>query len=230
MRDKPSEWVSIADLMSGVMAVVVLLLVVSVIKSKVSDVMAKQVIDDLHEKVAAPVVQVKTAERLLEEDLLAFFQTTTHSELLSLSVSEHKITLKDSVFERGSACITGNAGTVLQELTPVLATFFQRFGSGRVLIEGHTDNIPVSRPVTDFQRFCTVYDDNYTLSAARARETRKHITPSLPEEHWGKLVVAGFGESSPLAGLTAEDAANRRVEIRFVMTPAAGGGAGMPER
>ena len=30
-----------------------------------------------------------------------------------------------------------------------------------------TDNEPVSKPVTNFARYCTVYDDNYTFSAAR---------------------------------------------------------------
>jgi chemotaxis protein MotB len=35
-----------------------------------------------------------------------------------------------------------------------------------------TDNVPVGKPVTNFANF-VLYDDNYTLSAARAREARR---------------------------------------------------------
>ena len=42
MRDKPSEWVSISDLMSGVMAVVMLLLVISVLQKTYAEIKHKQ--------------------------------------------------------------------------------------------------------------------------------------------------------------------------------------------
>lgn len=37
MKEKPNEWVSISDLMSGVMAVVMLMLVVSVLQNKAAE-------------------------------------------------------------------------------------------------------------------------------------------------------------------------------------------------
>lgn len=42
MKNKPNEWVSISDLMSGVMAVVMLLLVMSVLQKTWSDIKHKQ--------------------------------------------------------------------------------------------------------------------------------------------------------------------------------------------
>ena len=42
MQKKPSEWVSIADLMSGVMAVVMLLLVISVLQQTYAEIKHKQ--------------------------------------------------------------------------------------------------------------------------------------------------------------------------------------------
>jgi len=42
VKDKPNEWVSISDLMSGVMAVVMLLLVMSVLQKTWSDIKHKQ--------------------------------------------------------------------------------------------------------------------------------------------------------------------------------------------
>ncbi len=37
MKEKPSEWISISDLMAGVMAVVMLMLVVSVLQNKAAE-------------------------------------------------------------------------------------------------------------------------------------------------------------------------------------------------
>lgn len=42
MKDKPNEWISISDLMAGVMAVVMLMLVLSVLQNKVADVKREQ--------------------------------------------------------------------------------------------------------------------------------------------------------------------------------------------
>ena len=42
MKDKPSEWISISDLMAGVMAVVMLLLVMSVLQKTYAELKHKQ--------------------------------------------------------------------------------------------------------------------------------------------------------------------------------------------
>ena len=46
MQKKPSEWVSIADLMSGVMAVVMLLLVISVLQQTYAEIKHKNTTSD----------------------------------------------------------------------------------------------------------------------------------------------------------------------------------------
>ncbi|MNC72974.1 flagellar motor protein MotB [compost metagenome] len=86
-----------------------------------------------------------------------------------------------------------------------------------MLVEGHTDNLPVSRPVTDYERFCTVYDDNYTLSAARAREARKLLIQALEPQQALRVVVAGYGDSRPKPGVDPASALNRRVEVQLVV-------------
>jgi chemotaxis protein MotB len=98
-----------------------------------------------------------------------------------------------------------------------LAGFLLENKSARIFVEGYTDNIPVKSPVTDYQRFCTVYDDNFTLSAARAREARRYLIGSLDEWAARRIVVAGYGESKPLAGLDPSDSKNRRVEVLFMV-------------
>ena len=42
MKDKPSEWIAISDLMAGVMAVVMLMLVVSVLQKNASEIAYKE--------------------------------------------------------------------------------------------------------------------------------------------------------------------------------------------
>jgi chemotaxis protein MotB len=129
-----------------------------------------------------------------------------------------KITLRDNVFSKGSACITPEAKAAFSSVEKNISSFLGNIPEGQIFVEGHTDNIPVSRPVTDFLKFCTVYDDNYTLSAARAREARNLLVGGLAADTARRIVVAGYGDSHPVAGIDPADARNRRVEVRFVIS------------
>lgn len=208
MKDKPNEWVSISDLMAGVMAVVMLLLVMSVLQKTYSDLKHKQELEkstsSQREKVSSILTDLKNS-------------LSDSEGLVALDVNAGKITLRDSVFSRGSACITEQARLAFSSIELKVAEFLAEFETGKVFIEGHTDNLPVSRPVTNFDLFCTVYDDNFTLSAARAREARKLIVGSLVPANAKRVVVAGYGESQPLPGIPPEDARNRRIEVHFVV-------------
>lgn len=208
MKEKPNEWVSIADLMAGVMAVVMLLLVVSVLQKTYADLKHKQ---EMAKNVAAKKDKVAEVLASLKESV----SKNGDSQLISFDVDAGKITLKDNVFERGSACITSEAQSSVSLFQQKISDFLLNVKGSQIFVEGHTDNIPVGRPVTDFARFCTVYDDNYTLSAARAREARKLLLGGLDVESSKRIIVAGYGDSQPIVGVPAEDAKNRRVEIRF---------------
>ena len=208
MKDKPNEWVSIADLMAGVMAVVMLLLVVSVLQRNYSELKHRQ---ELEQGVAA---QKKAAEKVMTE-MRQTFSSMGLSNLVEFDLAMHRLTLKDNVFTRGSACITANARPAFEKVQVHISEYFSRVKDAQIIIEGHTDNLPVHRPVTDYERFCTVYDDNYTLSAARAREARKLLIGALDSQHARSLIVAGYGDSQPLKNVSASDGRNRRVEVRF---------------
>lgn len=210
MQKKPSEWISIADLMSGVMAVVMLLLVISVLQNTYAEVKHKQEMENSQKN------ERQQIETLLT-DIEASVASQGAGELIAFNLDQGKITLKDSVFARGSACITPEAQQAFSNIENKIYGFLQQSSQARIFVEGHTDNIPVSRPVTDYQRFCTVYDDNYTLSAARAREARKLLTGQLDEALARRIVVAGYGDSQPIAGIPPGDDANRRVEVRLAL-------------
>lgn len=208
MRDKPSEWIVIADLMSGVVAVVMLMLVVSVVQ--------KQVAEKRHN---AEMTQGAEAQRqriatVLTEMQSAFAQKGA-SGFIAIDAAAGKVTLKERAFRSGSACIEPEAKAAFAQVEKRIAAYLQQFRGGQIYVEGHTDNETVKSAVLDQHAFCTVYDDNYTLSAARAREARKLLIGSTDTESARRIVVAGFGDSHPLAGLDPSDARNRRVELRF---------------
>lgn len=208
MKEKPNEWVSISDLMAGVMAVVMLLLVVSVLQKTYSDIKHKQ---ELENSTSSQKSKVGT----MLSDLKTSLAKNGSDGLVAFDIGAGTVTLKDSVFSRGSACVTDQAKLAFKSLESKVGVFLNEFPNGKVFIEGHTDNLPVSRPVTNFDLFCTVYDDNFTLSAARAREARKLMIGVLTPKDAKRIVVAGYGESQPLPNIPPEDARNRRIEIRF---------------
>jgi chemotaxis protein MotB len=212
MKEKPNEWVSISDLMAGVMAVVMLLLVLSVLQNKFAALKREQ------EK-----AQGAQTEQQRVVDMLKSMRSTMVDEgesgLVAFDLTGSKITLRDRVFARGSACVTDEARHALSSLGPKIAEFVNGSAQAQVFVEGHTDNIQVSRPVTDYSKFCTVYDDNFTLSAARAREARKLLIALLDEQQAKRVIVAGFGDSQPLPGLEPGDEKNRRVEVQFLTRP-----------
>ncbi|RRO03034.1 OmpA/MotB family protein [Pectobacterium aquaticum] len=210
MKDKPNEWVSISDLMSGVMAVVMLLLVMSVLQKTWSDIKHKQEMEQ-----GTNAQRAKVGEML--GSIKASLNGTANEGLVALDVNSQKITLRDGVFNRGSACIAPQANQAFATIETQVVQFLNEFTTGQVFIEGYTDNLPVTRPVTNFESFCTVYDDNFTLSAARAREARKFIVGDLAPAIARRVIVAGYGDSQPIPGVPPEDARQRRIEVRFVL-------------
>jgi chemotaxis protein MotB len=214
MKEKPSEWVAISDLMAGVMAVVMLLLVVAVLQKNVSELRYKEELAKAKGTLNDPVTKVTQAL----SKMLGQHGATT---LMVLDTHTNRLTLRDGVFELGSACLKPEVTTAVAAVRSELAHFLADNPGARILVEGYTDNKQVNGAVTDQKRFCTVYDDNFTLSAARAREARKAlIGTQLDADTARRVVVAGYGESRPLRGLDPADPRNRRVEVQFLMESA----------
>jgi len=210
MKDKPSEWIAISDLMAGVMAVVMLLLVVSVLQKGRSELRYKEELVRLNSTKNDSISKVTSA-------LQAMLGKKSGNDLIVLDLPARRLTLRDGVFERGSACLTSEARAAVANVQGHLANFLLENPRARILVEGYTDNAPVKSPVTDYQRFCTVYDDNFTLSAARAREARRALIGTLDTATAQRIVVAGYGDSRPLSGVNPADARNRRVEVQLTI-------------
>ena len=214
MKDKPNEWVSISDLMAGVMAVVMLMLVLSVLQNKVAEVKREQ---EKNSGQAAAQQKLNSLMHSMQQEMVE----QGDAALVGFDMASGKITLRDKIFARGSACITDQAKDALARLAPRIQEFVSGSINTQVFVEGHTDNLGVNNPVVDYARFCTVYDDNYTLSAARAREARKLLIANLNDRQSHRVIVAGFGDSQPLRGISPGDERNRRVEVHFLTHAAA---------
>jgi len=211
MKDKPIEWIVIADLMSGVVAVVMLMLVVSVVQ--------KQAADREHR---AAMMQGAEAQRrnaaTVLEQMKAAFARQGASGLVAIDAAAGKLILLEGAFKRGSACIEPQAKAAFAQFEDGIAAYLSEVEGGQNYVEGHTDNRPVKAPVTDIRGFCTVYDDNFTLSAARAREARALLIGHGGAKVARRVIVAGYGDSRPLPGVAPDDDSNRRVELRFAST------------
>jgi chemotaxis protein MotB len=208
VKEKPSEWIVIADLMSGVVAVVMLMFVVSMVQKQVAE---KRHRAEMTQGAEAQRQRVKTVLEQMQEA----FARENASSYIAIDAAAGKVTLQERAFKSGSACVEPQAKAAFAQVQDKIASYLLQFKEGQIYVEGHTDNQQVKVPVTDYHTFCTVYDDNFTLSAARAREARKLLVGRSNDDAARRVVVAGFGDSHPLAGRSPSDASNRRVELRF---------------
>lgn len=96
------------------------------------------------------------------------------------------------------------------QLVPGRAALFERIGralegeKGAVTIEGHADSDKVSS---------LAFPDNMALSKARAEAVSKIVAAAISNP--GRITVAGYGDTRPIASNDTADgkARNRRVEI-----------------
>jgi chemotaxis protein MotB len=136
---------------------------------------------------------------ILRNALLGF-----KSDELSVEIKNGKVYVSMSdklLFKSGSAAVEEKG----IEAIKVLADVLNKNPDVDILVEGHTDNLPIKTPI---------YKDNWDLSAARAISivrilTNEYKTPPP------RVTASGRGEFSPKAtNATSEGrASNRRTEI-----------------
>ena len=129
--------------------------------------------------------------------------------------------LKDTSFAKGSACLDKRLQQLFkQDIAPIIQQSMQADKGLALQIEGHTDAIPVTSGSTNVSLTCALFDDNYTLSAGRAREARKSLLSNIQApEIIQRVSVVGYGPDRLLNQDNPAAADNRRVEVRFVVNP-----------
>jgi len=177
------------------------------LKQKSEELIAKEKIlasrenalNDLKKVVSRQDSITNRLNNILRKALLGF-----KTDELSVYIKDGKVyvSLSDKLlFKSGSAAVEAK-GT---EAIKVLADVLTKNNDIDILVEGHTDNIPIKT---------TLYHDNWDLSAARAISIVRILTDEYKISPM-RLTASGKGEFSPRASnLTVEGrASNRRTEI-----------------
>ncbi|SHN02992.1 OmpA family protein [Fibrobacter sp. UWB7] len=212
MKEKPNPFVSISDLMSGITAVVMLLLVVMVVKMSVM----KQAVEE--EKRQNEIAAEEKKRKGVRETIEMIDKKLRENNIESVSVKDSVITLNDQAFERGSACLSGKIDSVLkQQIAPIISEAIREHNNIWVQFEGHTDAVDVHGVSASLSK-CAVFDDNYSLSAGRAREARKAVLSTVQGDAAisRRISVVGYGPDQLKNEADPNAAENRRVEIRLV--------------
>jgi chemotaxis protein MotB len=167
--------------------------------------------------------QAKEAElsnvRGAYDRLVAALQTEISQKEISLRQAKEglTVTILDRVlFPSGQATLTPEGQQVIAKVGTVLA----KMGSRRVLIEGHTDNVPIGAALSG--RFPT----NWELSAARATEVVRYLIAmtKLPPH---RLSAVGRADTAPAASNATEDGRQQNRRIEIIVLPLEGHSTGL---
>jgi outer membrane protein OmpA-like peptidoglycan-associated protein len=123
------------------------------------------------------------------------------------SIDYLRIKVSDRVlFESGDEQLTAEGRAVLERIATVLT----RATNVDILVEGHTDSLPISA------RLRARFASNMDLAKARAVNTTQTLTEGGVSEQL--LLMRWYGETRPVASNATEDGRgkNRRVEVSVI--------------
>ena len=156
-------------------------------------------IEELEATIARQDSIAKRLNRLLREALLGF-----EADELSIEIKDGKVYVSMSdklMFASGKAEVQEKG----KEALKVLANVLKKNDEFEILVEGHTDNVPIST---------SKFKDNWDLSVARATSMVRLLEESHNVDP-DRLTASGRGEHEPKASndSAAGRAKNRRTEI-----------------
>lgn len=180
--------------------------------------LAKQRNEELNSNLLERERKVKELEKVLEdkEKAVSNLKNKVSQALLNFKDSDLTVEVKNGkvyvslaeqlLFGSGSIVVDKKGVTALEQLAKVL----KENTDTNILVEGHTDNVPISKN-------SQYMNDNWDLSVLRATSIVKILTKAGVQP--SRITAAGKGEHVPL---TANDSAvgkqkNRRTEI--ILTP-----------
>lgn len=171
---------------------------------------------ELKEKIASISEREKTINDLNEligkqKDIVNGLLNTIKDALVKYDSSQLSVEIKNGkvyvamsdklLFQSGSTKVDKTGKEALKQLADVLS----KQTSIDILIEGHTDNVPIKS---------AIFKDNWDLSVSRATEVVRILTDEFNLDRT-KLIPSGRGEYLPKADNTTDEgrAKNRRTEI-----------------
>jgi chemotaxis protein MotB len=146
-----------------------------------------------------------TTDSVLVSQLQNFIEQEKLEEYMQILVDEQKIKLMlapSLLFDSGKADIKSGGFKALNGVSKILEGV-----DNPVIIEGHTDNIPIRT---------AKYESNWDLSMYRALSVLKYFLNKGHDPR--QLSAQGFGEYRPVSPNTTVDgrARNRRIEVNII--------------
>jgi len=163
--------------------------------------------------IAEQAKRLKTLQEIIQgqRDVMLNLKKSISDALINFKADELSVYIKDGkvyvslqeklLFKSGSAVVDPKGKNALKSLAQVLNSTKDI----SVLIEGHTDNVPISK---------VQFEDNWALSVSRATSIVRTLTKEYGFDA-KRITAAGKGEFQPVkTNETAEGkAGNRRTEI-----------------
>jgi chemotaxis protein MotB len=174
-------------------------------------------LDSERQRAQALAQQVQDIQQAREKELQGLKGTydrlvaALQSEISQKEIALHQaqeqltVTILDRVlFPSGQATLSLEGERVIEKVGTILA----KVAGQRILIEGHTDNVPIGPALK------ARFPSNWELSSARAAEVVKYLL-SHAQLSPQQLSAVGRAETSPVASNANEEGRklNRRIEI-----------------
>lgn len=132
-----------------------------------------------------------------EQKMESQMQVEVTKDGLQLTLQEQE---GSAYFESGKAEITPNGKAMLENIAPILAKI-----PNEVLVEGHTDNIPIHT---------AQFDSNWELSTARATNVVKYLV-QVDKLAPDRIAAIGYGEYKPIVANDTPENRNKNRRVVF---------------
>ena len=186
-----NPWITVADLLSSVVLILLLLYVLAVIIPQFTQ----------ENRQRNMMLQIDAALKEYEER----GQVEVHLETGTLEFTS-------LTFDSGSAELTPATNAMVGDLSRLLAEYMASEPMMEILVEGHTDPAVVGTVLNKGGYFA----DNVQLSTLRAANVRAALLKYLGADYAGRIGVAGYGETRLKNKENPLSAENRRIEIRIL--------------
>lgn len=190
MRQR-SPWISISDLLSGVVLILLLMFVM------------------------AAIVPQYTAEAERQDMMMQIDETMKEYQdkgQIKVHVETGMLEFTSMTFDSGSALLATDTTRAVGELAKKLKSYMDEHERMEVLIEGHTDPAAVSKLMNRGGYF----SDNIQLSTLRAANVRSALLSHMGNKYAKRIGVAGYGETRLKNAANPLSSENRRIEVRIL--------------
>lgn len=161
------------------------------------------VLEQAIERIAVTNQELLEQTKFDAEKLIEALEDEIDAGVVDIETNGRTITIRireRGSFPSGSAAIQPGFRPVIAKIRKVIQDV-----EGKISVEGHTDNIPISNPL---------YPSNWSLSATRALSVVEEMV-RFKDIDQSRFVVQGFADTEPLEpnDSAANRSKNRRVEI-----------------